>query len=324
MPYRRHGKRRRYTRKKRTLAPKNIRRRTGARAQSKQIASLSRKVSMLTKSQFETFHTNWERISLPIETVAGAGIPYICPIPFNAMGPFPGSNATSEVSQWRDSLAIASQAFYVKNTCFNVSEAVQNSPMLYHKNCVIKYQMACNEPNTTKVWIGVVRPKKATAQQLIADNNLNAGPVPYGPRDGALNFVNGVDYVVNSGAGASGAPDTYFGTMINLKRWDVLYSREHAFGLPSTQGLPQSVVVTNGSNNTSLATGTIKLPGIGRITSVSQGGAQSTLSNACQLGLVDQEAHTQCFLVCITNGVVADGETIVLGMNVLDTYRATV
>jgi len=324
MPYRRYAKKRTLRRKRRTLAPKNIRRRTGARAQSKQIATLSRKVSMLTKSQFETFHTNWERINLPIETAASPGTPYVCPIPFNAMAPFLGSNGTSEVSQWRDSLAIASQAFFVKTTCFNVSQAAQNTPCLYHKGCVIKYQMACNEPNTTKVWLGVVRPKKATAQQLIADNNLNSGPVPYGPRDGNVAFVQGVDFVVNKGSGVSGAPDTYFGTMVNLKRWDVLYSREHTFGLPYGQGLPQPVVVTNGANNTCLATGTIKLNGIGKITSVSQGGAQSVLSNACQLGLVDQEAHTQCYLVAITNGVVTDSETVTLGMNVLDTYKAVV
>ena len=43
-----------YKRKPRVLKRKNIKRRTGARAQSKQIVALSKQVSSLTKSQYET------------------------------------------------------------------------------------------------------------------------------------------------------------------------------------------------------------------------------------------------------------------------------
>ena len=332
MPMRRYAKARRTTRKstyrkRATLAPKNIKRRTGARAQSKQIASLSRKVNVLTRSNFETFSTQWTRLNLPIETATGPGTPYVCPIVQNPCAPFAQSLATADVAQWRDSLAIAAQPRFEKNQCFTASKAAQESPCLYHKGTTIKWQMFCNEPRTTKVAIMVVSPKKGVATQIIADNQLNIGPVPFGPRDGNVNFALGTDYVLHPGTGSSLAPDTTFGVLVNLKRWDVHYKTERTFGVPLLGADGESIVQTtipDGANNSNTACGTIKLPGIGKIVSVSKADTGDALSRACQLGIVDQKAHSMKYLVCITNGVVSDSESVTLGMNVLDTYKATV
>lgn len=327
---RRYAKARRTTRKykrSRTLAPKNIKRRTNARAQSKQIASLSRKVNVLTRSNFETFSTQWTRLNLPIETATAPGTPYVCPIVQNPCSPFVQTGALPDVTQWRDSLAIAAQPKFEKSQVFTASKAAQESPCLYHKGTTLKWQMFCNEPRTTKVAIMVVSPKKGVATQIIADNQLNVGPVPFGPRDGAVNFVLGTDYVLHPGTGATLAPDTTFGVLVNLKRWDVHYKTERTFGVPVVPPNGDAIVqatIPDGANNSNTACGTIKLPGIGKITSVSKADANDPLSRACQLGILDQRAHTNKYLICITNGVVTDNESVTLGMNVLDTYKATV
>ena len=50
-----------YPRKPRVLKRKNIKRRTGAKAQSKQIAAVTKQVTALTKTQYETVQTTYER-----------------------------------------------------------------------------------------------------------------------------------------------------------------------------------------------------------------------------------------------------------------------
>ena len=329
MPYYRkygRGRRQRRTRQpQRTLAPKNIRRRTGARAQSKQIASLNRKVSMLTKTNYFTFSTQWERLSLPIEALATTGVPYVLPIPANVMDGRQNAGVPTNVSRWRDSLAIASQPYYEKSFIFNYPDVLATVPEVYHKSTIIKYQVTCNEAELTKVFLAVVSPKKGIASQLIADNALDGTSVPFGPTDGNTNFVNGMDYVQQSGGSASGGATTVFGTLLNLQRWDVHYKREMAFGLPNAgtaATTAENVVPGTTGNNTRVASGTIRLPGIGRIRSISRGAPQvSNAANAITLGLLDQPDHTKRYVVMLSNGVTADGEGVYMGCSVVDTYR---
>ena len=71
-----------YTKRKpKTLNKKSIKRRTGAKAQSKQIMSLSKQVSSLIKTQYETVCTVWNRNNLSVDSLIGGTTAYICPLP---------------------------------------------------------------------------------------------------------------------------------------------------------------------------------------------------------------------------------------------------
>ncbi len=112
-----------YKRKPRVLKRKNIKRRTGAKAQSKQIVALSKQVSSLTKSQYETVQTAWNRESISIDTATGGIGAYVCPIPKSMGNCFNQSTIdTQGLSdrrlKWADNLVIAAQPFYQKTAIF--------------------------------------------------------------------------------------------------------------------------------------------------------------------------------------------------------------
>ena len=67
--------------RKKVLRGKNIKRRTGAKAQSKQILTLSKQVGKLTKTQFETVQTVWNRNDLSVDSLGAGTTAYICPLP---------------------------------------------------------------------------------------------------------------------------------------------------------------------------------------------------------------------------------------------------
>lgn len=334
MPYARRprgwkSRRRRTT--KRTLSRKNIRKRTGARSQSKQIASLARSVSKLNRNQTERVVTHWQRNSLPCQTVLTDGKAYMCPMPYNAMDPLdrynPGSGITTK---WTDSLALAAQPFFTKKLLFGYSDAALGTGVVEHTGGLIQYQITSDEPSFSRVTLALVRPKKAQADQITIDKSLITGTVPYGPANDY--FVKGVDYECHNAQGGSGAANTYFGTVINRKYWDVLFSRDLAFGHVGATNQTSNVnpANTNPLNNALIATGTIKLPAAGRIVSTSGpylgGGTPAIGDSQCalQLGALDGENHKNCFLVLIQNGVSADSENINLGLSVSDYYKCSI
>ena len=74
--------------KSRVLKKKNIRRKRGARAQSKQIMALSRQVRSITKRQFESVMTAWIRPKATIDLAnPAASYVYVCPIPTTPNNP---------------------------------------------------------------------------------------------------------------------------------------------------------------------------------------------------------------------------------------------
>ena len=322
---------RKYSRKKKTLSRKNIRRRTGARAQSRQISKLARSVRRITRENHEKVVTTWSRNQLPIQTLASSGYPYVCPIPYAAMDPndvqSPGTGITT---QWRDNLGLAVQPHFTKDLQFGHSQAALNSNHLRHTGGTLKWQMSSSEPDYTKVTLALLRPKKAVADQITSDRGLlGSGSVPYGPSGssshGGLNL--GEDYAVHQAAGGSsttGTPTTFFGCTFNRKYWDVLYQRELAFGHPGAQGFANNTSANNSSpaNNAIVHTGTIRLPPGGSIRSVCRDPGDT--DEAINLGLLDQRNENACYLVAIQNGVTADFEEITMGFIVMDYYRATV
>lgn len=198
-----------------------------------------------------------------------------------------------------------------------------------HTGGVLKWQMSSTEPDMSKVSLFLIRPKQGVADQLTADRQLlGDGTVPYGPQDGNVNLVLGLDYVCHDGQHSTGAPSTYFGAQMNPKFWNVLYHREITFGHPNAQGFQQNATANNASpaNNALTASGTIKLPAAGLIKSASKLpiSSPSDPDAANQLGLLDQRNEDSCYLVAIQNGVTADNESITLGFMALDYYDASV
>lgn len=325
-----YRRRRRYGRKRRALAPSSIKKRTGAKAQSKQIMALTRQVRSLSRANYEYVNTVWQRASLPIEAAADPLYQYMCPIPGAMCDPNDTySPGTGETTQWADNYGTV---FFTKKYQFGYSASAVNSNHITHLGGTLKYQMVCTEPSMSKVTLALIRPKKLTADQLTADRQWVGGSPPVGPQINP-SIIEGEDFVQNNGAGSVVPPtptDTSFGTTFNRKNLDVLYQREITFGHPGATNTASNVNPsnTNPANNSLVASGTIRLPGIGLMKSVSQPAlSQSGLQpsrNAAQLGILDTPNETRCYLVAISNGVTLDAATIYLGFNVVDRYKCVV
>ena len=337
MPYGRRRptlKRRRTTYRKRTMSRKTIRKNTGAKAQSRQIATLSRQVKRLNATQHETIRTVWQRNKLPVETVATPGYPYMCPIPRNAMDfndKFdPGSGVTT---RWTDTLSVAAQPFFTKDQIFGCSDAALNTGHLTHTGGTLKYQLSCEDDGMTKATIAVLQLKGWCADQKTIDNNLRARATPpYGPDANAgtgAPLILGTDYVVHSGEGSADAGDTFFGCTFNKKYWNVLFQRECTFGHIGASGIQNNIssANTNPDNNALVKSGTIKIPGMGDIRSSANAREMEqtpAVQNAIELGLYDEKNENQLFFVVISNGVTADNDGLYLGLLGTDYYRAVV
>jgi len=335
MPYGRRRptlKRRRGTYRKRTLSRKSIKRNTGARAQSKQIATLSRQVKRLNATQHETIRTHWQRNNLPCETVATAGYPYMCPIPYAAMDFSDMYNpGTGITTQWTDTLAVAAQPYFTKSQFFGCSDAALNTGQVTHMGGTLKYQLSNNDEGFRRCTIALISLKTSCADQKTIDNELRYRTAPpYGPSaNAAAPLRKGTDYVVHSGAGSAAAGDTSWGCTFNKKYWTVHYQRDCAFGHIGADGIASNTSANNSSplNNAIVATGTIKIPGAGDMKSFAtkeeMGGAPA-VQNALELGLYDERQEKAKFLVVISNGITGDNEGLFLGLHVVDYYKAVV
>lgn len=317
-------------RKPRVLKRKNIKRRTGATAQSKQIVALSSQLSKLTKTQYETVQTTWNRNNLSVDDLIGGTTAYICPIP-KSMGNCFGQSTLETAAladrriPWADNLGIAAQPTYRKTPIFGSSSAARNSNEIHHTGGVLKYRFISEEPTFSTYSIFLISPKKRQADQLITDRALKgttgAGGNP--GRNGSL--TEGTDYITH--------PDV-MGSMINKKFWNVDYAREINFSHPGSTGLATNVNPSNTDprNNSVIATGSIKLKPGGVIKCFNNQGPASTVNpdegfkavNASQIGYVDEQNEKVQYLVVINNGVSADLETVNLSLLVRDYYRAVV
>lgn len=313
------------TRKPKVLRRKNIRRRTGGKAQSKQIMALSRQVSSLTKRSFNTCTTKWIRENATVETIAGGGYAYICPIPYVPCNPT-GAATGNTPTTWTDNLSLPPQTTFSKKIIFGISNEAQTSNEIYHTGGKIKYQFLNSEPSLTKLGLFLIRPKKKLADQLVKDRLLKVGSV-LNPTLGFAGYLNqGLDYEVHNGDG--GNVKTMFGSQINPKYWDVLYKREITMGHPNATNTGQNVnpANTRPANNALIASGTIRLPAGGMIknSSVSSQSGPTPAATGWEVGYGDQTNENSCYLVCINNGASIEGETISLGFMVTDYYKAAV
>ena len=314
--------------KPRALKSRNIARKTGAKAQSKQISAISRQLSTLTKRQFAKVHTVWQRNMLTIDNTLGGLQCYVCPIPVAPGNPVGASQPGGQVL-WTDNLSLAAQPTFSKRAIFGVAREAATSNEIYHTGGCIKWQMISTEVDFSKYYLFLIRPKKAMADQLVKDRAFKQGSA-LNPTLGKAAFLTpDLDYVVHQ----EGATNTVFGAQVNRKYWDVLYSKEVTFGR-NPAGSPQAEQIFNYNAPGSAALtpltdrGTIPLPAGGMLKNASVA-SQSGTGNAAQatsweVGFGDQENETGCYLICVNNGATIDGADTKLGFIVHDYYKACV
>lgn len=310
-----------YKKKPKVLKKKNVKRRTSAQAQSKQILALSKQVSSLTKRTKTTFATTYQRDSIAIDSTTGSATCYIMPLPYNPCDPYE-TFVTNTANTWGDNLYNANENKYKKTCMFQPPGSIQLSQEMYHTGGRINWQMTSNEPAYSKVTLALVSPKTKFADQLLIDRGMQTGVQPGANAE----WVFGTDYICHTGAGNSTSPSTYFGTTINRKLWTVHKIKEVAFAHPGGSNMAVNVNPANTSpkNNATVATGSWKIPAGHLVVNCSDraDGSTSNPIAAIQAGILDSKQEKMCYLVAIQNGAKIDGEVISLGFQVTDYYTA--
>jgi len=317
-----------FRRKPKILQRKNIKRRTGAKAQSNQIVALSKQVTKLTKTQYETVQTTWHREKLSVDSTGPGTIAYVCPIPksmcncFNQVTLNTGTVSDQRL-KWSDNLAIASQQFYQKSAIFGSSQAARNSSEATHMGGILKYRLQSGaEPAFSTYSIFLISPKVRQADQLITDRTLK-GATSSAFAGGGASLEQNTDYITHP---------NLFGTMINRKYWNVHYHREVNFNHPGATTIADksNPANTNPRNNSIMAEGSIKLSGGSVLKCANKplqdfdSGNLASPVNASQIGYVDERNEKTQYLVVINNGVAADAETVNLSLIVKDVYKMVV
>jgi len=315
-----------YRRKPKVLKTKNVKSKTSAKAQSKQIVALSKQVNSLTKSQYETVQTTWNRQNLSIDTALGGIGAYVCPIPKSMGNCFNQSTLdTQGLSdrrlKWADNLVIAAQPFYQKTAIFGSSESARNSPEATHIGGVLKWRLSNAEPAFSTYSVFLISPKARQADQLITDRRLKGTTGGHNPGSGAvLNELQ--DWISH--------PDV-MGTQINKKYFNVDYHKEVNFGHPGSTSLQQTAQANNTDplNNAMIATGSIRLKpgGVLRCFNKQENNSERVgrlPTSASQIGYVDEKNEKTQYLVIVNNGVSADTQTVSLSLLVNDYYKMTV
>lgn len=337
--------------KPRILRKKNIKRRTGGRAQSRQISALSTQVTKLTKINFSRIRTVWQKgnqtINMP---VAEAGIiPYICPIPYAPCITTHGSADKIKAAKWQDNNLsqnrVIDQDGYGKRFVFGVPEAALNANLGYHTGGTLKYQMILQGDFATatvakfqKVGLYLIRPKKALADQLVREKLLikrrpiTAPPLLEYPGGDAF-LDRDKDYVIHDGLSSDSDMTTYFGSMINSKYWTVVHKREVTFSHPAASNSSNNVNANNASpaNNALTASGTIQLPAGGILKNVSPvldaSPGDVPTQAVLDMNLEDQRNENSVFLVAISNIPKNEAQVrngLSLGFIVEDRYKIVV
>lgn len=313
-----------YKKKPKVLKRSAIKRKTGAKAQSKQIVALSKQVSQLTKSNYETVQTVWHRNNLSVDkTLAGVSA-YVCPIPKSMCNCFGQTTLatigiTDKRLKWSDNLGIAAQPFYQKTPCFNSSNAARNSHEANHMGGTLKWRLISEEPTFSTYDVFLISPKSRQADQLTTDRLFKdqTGAVEAGKNS---KLVENTDFITH--------PDV-FGSQINLKYFNVDAHRRCNFSHPGANNLSANSNPANNDprHNSVVQEGSFRLKP-GGVLRCAQVQGNNTIQNnpisASQLGYLDEKNEKVQYLVIINSGVSADLETVKLSMLVRDYYKVVV
>ena len=314
--------------KPRVLRKKNIKRRRGARAQSKQILALSRQVSSLTKTQYERCCLAWQRAKSTIDLAAGGNNAYICPIPITPNNPTSQLTGfgNSEPLKWSDNRGIAAANYFTKSTLFGISAAARGSPEWIHTGSTLRYRLETNEPTFATYSVFLVQARSRQADQLSDDRSLKGASTGSYPGS-AANMQVGTDWITHQDC---------FGTFMNKKYWKVLYERQINFSVPGVTSVKVNNADLQGGadtrNNTVVKEGTMRIPAGGSIKNFNNMPFVDESSpalgreppNAIQIGYQDEDCSKTCYLVIVNNGVSIDGEITSLSTLCLDRYRVVV
>lgn len=313
-------------RRYRALKRKNIKRKTGAKAQSNQIMALTKQVSSLTKKSYVNVTTKWIRNNLTVDQAVAPtdSFAYVCPIPYAPNNPA-GSNTGANPTRFTDNLSMQQ---YGKQIIFGVSQEAQTSNEIWHTGGTLKWQMISREPSYSKYGLFLIQPRKRLADQLVKDRLLKSATL-LDPTLGSAGFLNdNLDYVVHAGTG--GSVNTCFGSQINPKYWKVVASKQIAFSHPGGTAFSGNVNPsnTNPMRNSTTYSGTFKLPAGGLLKNSSvasqSGPALSASATGWEVEYGDQTNESSCYLVCIGDGAAGDNELVTLGWMCTDYYKVCV
>lgn len=336
-------------RTKKVLKRKNIKRRTGSIAQSKQIAALSTQINSLTKQQHARVKTVWQKGNQTINMPAGSFTPYICPIPYAPCIVSEGTNESIQEAFFQDNNLDSNRAVdslgYGKRFVFGCPDSAKNSNAGYHTGGILKYQMILQGDfslsqvrNFQKVGLYLIKPKKALADQMTLERKLKstrpislAPLLPYPGGEASLEVDK--DYIVHSGLSSDNEMTTYFGSAINTKYWTVIAKRDVAFSHPGASGVSGNTNANNASpmNNALVASGTLKIPAAGILknaTPVAQNLPNPQLDpSVLDMNMNDQRNENSTYLVVIqhvTQDQVNIRNGLSLGFIVEDNYKIVV
>lgn len=316
--------------KPKVLKRKNVKRRTGAKAQSTQILALTKSLSSLTKENYENIRTSWRMLRKNIGgTFSTIPTAYVCPLPYAVCDPL-GTGPTTGPRFFADNNMNGPQTQYNKRLVFGYSNQAVNASKIYHTGGRLRYQIETNEPSYSRLTLAVIKPKKKEADQLTEDRNLkNFAAASYA--GSAANLQTDLDFTSFAPPAPAGVPttnETTFGAEINTKYWSVVSRREIALCHPNATSIEQTAKSgnTNPLNNSLVATGTIRLPAGGVIenTEISTTTIDDKSSPAMEVNLIDQRNENSCYLVIIHNDGTADGQSIKLSAICTDYYKAVV
>lgn len=334
--------------KAKALKGKNIKRRTGARAQSKQIAALSSQVTKLTKINFARVRTVWQKANGTINQSSTDLIqtPYICAIPY-APCLLDGTATQNALSKWQDNRAsvITDPDGFGKRLIFGTPESSMNSNIGYHTGGTLKYQLILTGTPANiqvhrfqKIGLFLIKPKRNIADQITRDRKMLTSRTislpPLIPYPGGEAFLESdKDYVVHSGTAGDADNTTYFGSEINTKYWTVVSKREVTFSHPGASGFQGNATANNASpaNNALTASGTIRLPAGGILKNATPASDPNTFEDyspsVLRMNTRDQANENSLYLVAIQSEPSDQAQTrngISLGLLVQDNYKIVV
>ncbi|AXH78561.1 MAG: hypothetical protein [Circular genetic element sp.] len=338
--------------KPKALRAKTIKRKTGSKAQSKQISALSTQVTKLTKINFARVRTVWQKGNQTINMTAAdqaAGIPYMCPIPYAPCIITGDSAPQVEQARFQDnnlgSNRIVDANGYGKRFVFGIPDAALNSNLGYHTGGILKYQFILQGDFNTatvarfqKVGLYLIKPKKALADQLTKERRLRVrAPIALPPflayGGGTAYLERDKDYIAHDGLSSDSDMRTTFGSTINTKYWTVVSSRNVSLSHPGASNVTNNASGNNTSpaNNALTASGSITLPAGGMLKNVTPiiSGAmvEHETQNVLEMTMQDQINENSVYLVCIHNIPKDESQVrngLSLGFIVEDRYKIVV
>lgn len=298
MPRQFRRKRLPYTTRK---VAKYAKRSTGARAQSKQIASLSRQISKVAEISSVPLELRWQRSNMFVDRVAlgaansGQLTKYVCPIPVA-----PDQVAIVDDPNFGDTgpnTALNNMDFKKAKIWVTSTDANQK-PRCTHRGGYLTYKLARTNFSLRFITVMLVRTKPAIADQLSlqrAFQFFDDATVPPTVAGQNSRLVEGYDYIHNP---ITTILDPITGIQMNPQMWDVLGKHTYKFGTNKPflrpELSPESLANTIGNTMRTDATGYFKLPAGGAVHKI---WSSDHTQQATNLDYKNQRSEKNVFLV---------------------------